>query len=187
MEPDYSSCTLDELLDVHSQIDKDTYPERFSRLAKEIELKQKAQQGLEVENASNLEILKIENKVYKPIQILLGSFIGGPTATVYFLRENFTSLGQPQNAKRTLYIGLSFVMLLFISLPFLPSDFPSTPLPVLYCLLGFLISKNHQFKEKTNSQKILYQYHSNWKVCWVAILNLVLSFIMITGVVLITP
>lgn len=35
-EPDYASCSVDELLDVERRIDRDAYPERWQRLQQEL-------------------------------------------------------------------------------------------------------------------------------------------------------
>lgn len=41
MKPDYQSYSLADLYDVRSRIDKDTYPERYEELLKEIAQREK--------------------------------------------------------------------------------------------------------------------------------------------------
>ena len=54
-EPDYSSCTYQQLLDIKKRINKDAFPERYELLLKEIELKSELQK---IEYAKEIERIK---------------------------------------------------------------------------------------------------------------------------------
>lgn len=61
MSINYSSYTLDELIDVYHHIDKEQYPERFKRLCDEID---KRQQGISTHylDSSNLDYFEEDDE-----------------------------------------------------------------------------------------------------------------------------
>ena len=76
------------------------------------------------------------SKLYTPQQIRAGSFLGGPIAAVFFLRENFRVLDMVAEAGATLIWGAAFVVGLMILLPFLPDHFPSYVISLTYSFEG---------------------------------------------------
>ena len=62
MKPDYRSCTLEELHDVHSNIDKGAYPERYQELLTELSTRKKTEQKAVVEKKIKKPKRKRTNK-----------------------------------------------------------------------------------------------------------------------------
>ena len=78
-------------------------------------------------------------KLYTPAQIRAGSFLGGPIAAVYLLRQNFRVLDRGPEARTTVVWGVAFVAGLMALLPFLLSFVVSAcagGLPPSYCMLA---------------------------------------------------
>jgi hypothetical protein len=120
-------------------------------------------------------------KLYTPIQIRAGSFLGGPIASVYFLRENFRVLGKVSEAKTTLAWGIAFVVCLLALLPFLPARFPNYLIPLAYSIAAGSIAEKWQLQKQAIVNSGRYQFQSNWRVFGLAVLFLV-AFLIVGAV-----
>jgi hypothetical protein len=121
-------------------------------------------------------------KLYTPLQVRLGSFLGGPIASVYFLRENFRTLGKASEARATLGWGGAIVIGLLASLPFLPTRFPNYVVPLAYSYAAGSITERWQLQKQAIVDSGTYQVQSNWRVFGLALLFLV-AFLAMGGVV----
>lgn len=117
-------------------------------------------------------------KVYSPVQIWMGTFIGGPFAAMYFLKSNFDILGKPLLSKITIQIGLAASILLLLVLPFLPENFPNNIIPIIYFVPVVMVVKQHQLTKKEISESPEYDFHSSWQVFGIS-LGLMLVFFLI--------
>ena len=122
-------------------------------------------------------------KIYSPNQILLGSFWGGPIATVYFLYKNYSELGNHEYAEKTIYIGSFLTVVLVGTLPFLPENFPNMFLPIMYSLLGKQLAVQSQLSKEDIASDEKYLFESNWKVFGIGTLTLII-FLVVSLVVL---
>ena len=120
-------------------------------------------------------------KLYTPLQIRAGSFLGGPIASVYFLRENFRVLGKASEAKTTLAWGIAFVICLWALLPFLPTRFRNYIVPLAYSIAAGSIAEKWQLQKQAIVDSGRYQFQSSWRVFGLALLFL-FAF-LIVGVV----
>ena len=120
-------------------------------------------------------------KLYTPLQIRAGSFLGGPIASVYFLRENFRVLGKVPEAKTTLAWGIPFVICLWALLPFLPTRFPNYVIPLAYSIAAGSIAEKWQLQKQAIVNPGKYQFQSSWRVFGLALLFL-LAFLIVGGV-----
>ena len=59
-----------------------------------------------------------EKRVYSPIQAALGAFLGGPIASAYFIKQNFSVLEDDESIKKTNLYGALVVAMLLAILPF---------------------------------------------------------------------
>lgn len=117
-------------------------------------------------------------KLYSPRQATLASFIGGPFAAVYILRENFTALEQPARSRAALLWGGGFILALFAILPFLPAEFPNLVLPIAYSVTVGELVKIYQLSKDKIQQSDVYQFQSNWRVAGVSVAALVLLAVL---------
>lgn len=123
------------------------------------------------------------SKVYSPIQVQAGTFIGGPLAAIYFLRGNFTALGMENEAKKTLQIGLALSLLLVLVLPYIPEATPGMLIPLLYFAPVAMIVKKHMLTKEDIEISEDYGFHSSWKVFGMSMIWMVV-FILLSALIL---
>lgn len=122
-----------------------------------------------------------ELKFYSQRAIGIATFIGGPLAAGYLVRENYRSLGDPDNARKALILGIIATLLLFLGLFSIPEaimeKIPNQIFPIIYTAIIYLIvEKIHgpilkQHKEKEND------FHSAWNAAGVG----AISFVILVG------
>lgn len=125
-----------------------------------------------------MEATSANPKLYTPRQIRLGSFLGGPIASVYFLKENFRVLGKISESRTTLLWGSALVICLLASLSFLPAHFPNYVVPLAYSYVAGSICEKWQLQKQAIVDSGAYQVQSGWRVLGLALLFL-LSFLVI--------
>lgn len=108
-------------------------------------------------------------KLYSPIQVLSGSFFGGPGAVVYVLWKNFRVLGNSSAATQTLVWGGLFIIAIFLVMPFLPERFPNYALPIAYAALAQFIAQKYQMTKQAIAESEQYEFQSNWNVFAVSV------------------
>ncbi len=110
------------------------------------------------------EIIINPLKLYSPFQVALGSFFGGPLAMVYFLWQNFKTLGKQHAAKQTIIWGVVFNLALLVSLQLLPNKFPEIVIPFIYSLVAMQMVTSWQMSKEAIEASINYHFQSNWRV-----------------------
>jgi hypothetical protein len=104
------------------------------------------------------------DSLFTPVQVRLGSFLGGPIAAIYFVRQNFTVLGKHAEARNTLLWGAAFVVGLMILLLFLPKRFPNYLIPITYSWFASFVVDKWQLTKQAMRESGKYQVQSNWRV-----------------------
>jgi hypothetical protein len=117
-------------------------------------------------------------KLYTPAQIRFGSFLGGPIAAAYLLRENFLVLDRGPEARTTVVWGVVFVAGLMALLPFLPTRFPNLIVPLLYSFAAGSVADKWQLQKQAIVDSGKYQIQSNWRVFGMALLSMI-AFMLI--------
>lgn len=106
-------------------------------------------------------------RVFNLKAVTVATFIGGPLATTILLTKNYKALGEEENARKTLYVGMAITLLIFILLFAVPEQtlnkIPSIIFPGVYTLVGSLLYNKLQYKkiklylEKTSSKASVWQ------------------------------
>ncbi|HEY2685666.1 MAG TPA: hypothetical protein VGI93_19305 [Steroidobacteraceae bacterium] len=109
-------------------------------------------------------------QAYTPMQVRVGSWLGGPIAAVFFLRENFRVLDRSAQAKATLLWGAAFCVASFSLLPFLPDRFPDYLVPLAYSYAAGAIAAKWQLPKQAIVNSTAYQLQSNWRLCGISLL-----------------
>jgi len=123
-------------------------------------------------------------KLYSPSQVFCGTLLGGPVGLIYFLRENFSALGDDSAmAKTVLYGGLLILGLLVIPL-LLPKNFPSIMFVIAYIVTAESISEKYQKTKQEIIDSPQHDFHSNWRVIGFGLLCLAGSAIVLWGPIL---
>ena len=90
------------------------------------------------------------NKLYTPVQVGIGTYIGGPFAAMYFLKGNFDVLDKPELSKKVIAIGIAFSIVLFAALPFVPENVPNNVIPIMYLVPVLLMMKKSSANKERN-------------------------------------
>ena len=118
------------------------------------------------------------SKVYSPVQASLGAFLGGPIASVFFIKQNFVVLNDDEAVKKTNRYG-ALVITFFISiLPFLPENFPNMIIPIITIISTRLLVEKFQFTKEVISNNDDLDFYSNWRVLFVSLISLVVFMII---------
>lgn len=184
-EPDYGNYNLDELEDVLKNIDRKAYPERTKNVQEELNIRLAGKSGSNTTLSINSKLIAATGVVYSPTQAALGSLLGGPFASLYFLKTNFEVLKNENRKKNTIVLGSIIIFSLLLISPFLPDDFPNTVIPLLTVAITRALVEKFQFTKEDIEISEGLKYHSNWGVLWKSIICLVLFLIAITLFILI--
>lgn len=123
-------------------------------------------------------------KLYSPMQVMVGSFVGGPFAVVYMLWQNFRALGEEPEARQMLIWGAVFVAAVFAILPMLPENFPNYVLPVIYSLGARLVAERFHLTKQAINESDRYAQQSNWNVLGISVAFLLAFIVLGVGFVL---
>jgi hypothetical protein len=130
-------------------------------------------------------------RFYSQTAIGMATFIGGPMAAGYLIRENFLSLDQPDKGKKSLIIGIISTVLLFTGIFIIPESImdkvPNQILPAIYTgIIYLIVEKIHgtilnQHKENGN------EFYSGWKAAGIGFISLIILLIGIFGYAFLSP
>lgn len=124
-------------------------------------------------------------RFYSQKSIAIATFIGGPLAAGYLIRENYLSLNKPDEGKKSLLIGFVATVLLFTGIFMIPEaiieKIPSFVIPAIYTAIIYsIVEKIHgkilnEHKENENN------FYSGWKAAGVGFVSLIVLLIGIFG------
>lgn len=125
--------------------------------------------------------------IYTPGQVAAGAFVGGPVGLIYFLRENFLTLGNDDLAGKSLLWGGVLIVALLLILPILPDKFPSIAFTIGYMVAGRQLANTHQLSSQAIETSTRYTAQSNWRVFGRGLLCMFGSMVLIfTPILLLT-
>jgi hypothetical protein len=119
--------------------------------------------------------------LYSPAQAATGAFLGGPVGLIYFLRQNFLTLGNKSAARTCLILGALLIAIILIVLPFLPAKFPSSPITLVYIVIARYVAEKYQATKQAITESPEYTFQSNWTVFGMGLLCLLASVMVIIG------
>ena len=121
-------------------------------------------------------------KVYSPTQAALGSFIGGPIGSFYFIKQNFKILGRENAIKKTTTIGGIVIIVFLLILPFIPENLPNFLIPFFTIIITRLIVEKYQFNKGMIIADETLAFHSNWRVFFIGVIALLITLVLIAFV-----
>lgn len=130
-------------------------------------------------------------KFYSQKAIGIATFIGGPLAAGYLVRENYLNLNKPNEGKKSLLIGIISTVLLFTGIFMIPESImdkvPNQIIPAVYTGIIYLIVEKiqgtilNQHKENDNV------FYSGWKAAGIGFISLIILLIGIFGYAYLSP
>lgn len=122
-----------------------------------------------------------ETKIfYSQRAITIATYFGGPLAAGYLVKKNYETLEQPDNARKSLIIGIVSTLLIFAGIFSIPEDIidkiPNTLIPLIYTGIIYLIVERVQGESLKNHKESGGEFYSGWKAAGVgAIAMLILA------------
>src|SRR5271166_4121575 len=114
-----------------------------------------------------------KSRLYTPAQIRVGTFVGGPIAAAYLLRENFLRLGRGSEARTTVLWGVALTAALMALAPVLPKNVPNVVIPLLYSIVAGSVAEKWQLRKQAIRDSGWYQIQSNWRVLGISLLFMI--------------
>jgi hypothetical protein len=130
-------------------------------------------------------------KFYSKKAIGIGTFIGGPLAAGYLIRENYLSLDKPDEGKKSLIIGIVSTILLFTGIFMIPESIidkvPNQILPAIYTGIIYLIVEKIHGEILNQHKENGYEFYSGWKAAGVGLVSSIILLIGIFGYAFLEP
>ena len=112
--------------------------------------------------------MKVCVPIYSPLQIFFGSIFFGPLAMLYFLWKNFQNMQLFTEAKKVIFYGSIFVVVLATCLKLSPSSISSLVIglivPFFYSLAALQISTSMQATKKDIKANTNWCMQSLWNI-----------------------
>ncbi|SFW47796.1 hypothetical protein [Cellulophaga fucicola] len=124
-------------------------------------------------------------RFYSQKSIATATFIGGPLAAGYLIRENYLSLNKPDEGKKSLLIGFVATVLLFTGIFMIPEAIiekvPSYVIPAIYTAIIYLIVEKIHGKILNKHKENENNFYSGWRAAGVGFVSLIVLLIGIFG------
>ena len=115
-----------------------------------------------------MNMMKVCVPIYSPLQIFFGSIFFGPLAMLYFLWKNFQNMQLFTEAKKVIFYGSIFVVVLATCLKLSPSSMSSLIIglivPFFYSLAALQISTSMQATKKDIKANTNWCMQSLWNI-----------------------
>lgn len=115
-----------------------------------------------------MNMMKACVPIYSPLQIFFGSIFFGPLAMLYFLWKNFQNMQLFTEAKKVVFYGSIFVVVLATCLKLSPSSISSLVIglivPFFYSLAALQISTSMQATKKDIKANTNWCMQSLWNI-----------------------
>jgi len=115
-----------------------------------------------------MNMMKAGVPIYSPLQIFFGSIFFGPLAMLYFLWKNFQNMQLFTEAKKVMFYGSIFVVVLATCLKLSPSSISSLIIglivPFFYSLAALQISTSMQVTKKDIKANINWCMQPLWNI-----------------------
>ncbi|MDN3690365.1 hypothetical protein [Cyclobacterium jeungdonense] len=118
-------------------------------------------------------------KFYSVRVIAIATFVGGPLAAGYLVKKNYETLKQPDNAKKSLVIGVIASIVLFAGIFLIPEEIidsiPSALIPLIYTGIIYLIVQRIQGERLKNHKESNGEFYSAWKAAGVGAIAMIIT------------
>jgi len=115
-----------------------------------------------------MNMMKVCVPIYSPLQIFFGSIFFGPLAMLYFLWKNFQNMQLFTEAKKVIFYGSIFLVVLATCLKLSPSSMSSLIIglivPFFYSLAALQISTSMQATKKDIKANTNWCMQSLWNI-----------------------
>ena len=125
-------------------------------------------------------------KLYSQKAIGGSTFLGGPLAAGILIRRNCINLGNDQQGKNALYIGIISTIILFGSMVFIPENImdkiPNMVIPAIYTAIIYVLVDKFQGVELKDHEQNSGEFYSGWDAAKVGLISLFAILVIIFSV-----
>lgn len=121
---------------------------------------------------------------YSPRQIQVATFLGGPLAAAYFLKQSFEAIDRKDLAKKFFFAYLIISAIILVILPFLPEETPNNIIPLVNLIPVVMLLKKHYLTKAEITESEEYKFESSWKVFGISLASLLVYSSLAVGIVL---
>lgn len=119
-------------------------------------------------------------RFYSQRAITIATYFGGPLAAGYLVKKNYEALEQPDNARKSLIIGIVTTIMIFAGIFAIPEEIidkiPNALIPLIYTGGIYLIVERVQGESLKNHKESGGEFYSGWKAAGVgAVAMLILA------------
>ena len=122
-------------------------------------------------------------KLYSQKSIGLASFIGGPLAAGYLIKENYKALNQGEKGKKALIISIIATVAIFGTIFLIPESVmdqvPNMVIPAIYTGIIYLIVDKIHGTILNNHDLNNYPFYSGWRAAGIGLISLVILIAII--------
>jgi hypothetical protein len=115
-----------------------------------------------------MNMVKARAPIYSPLQIFFGAIFFGPLAMLYFLWRNFQNMHLFAEAKKVIFYGSIFIIVLVTCLKLSPSSISSLIIglivPFFYSLAALQIATSMQVTKKDIKANTNWCMQSLWNI-----------------------
>lgn len=130
-------------------------------------------------------------KFYSQKSIGLASFIGGPLAAGYLIKENYKALNQAKKGKTAFIISIIATLILFGSLYVIPESImdkiPNMVIPAIYTGIIYLIVEKIHGKLLNNHDENNYPFYSGWRAAGIGVISLIILIAIVFASIFLIP
>ncbi len=135
--------------------------------------------------------MEINYKLYTQRSISIATYIGGPVAAGWLIRENYRSLGKDDYGKHALFISVIATILIFTAIFSIPEavidKIPNYLIPMVYTGIIYFIVEKLQGRDIFMHKENNGEFYSGWKAAGVGAINMVLLGVVILGYAFYSP
>ncbi len=135
--------------------------------------------------------MEINCKLYTQRSIGIATYIGGPIAAGWLIRENFRRLGKDEYGKHALFISVIATILIFTAIFSIPEavidKIPNYLIPLVYTGIIYVIVEKLQGKDINLHKENNGEFYSGWKAAGVGLINMVIYIVVLLGYVFYSP
>lgn len=126
-------------------------------------------------------------KLYSQRAISIATFLGGPLAAGYLVRENYLELNKPDEAKKAFIYGLLTTVAVFGFIFIMPESImekvPNQIIPLIYTAIIYYVVEQTQGETLKLHKELGNEFYSGWKAARIGFVSLLLLITLIFGYV----
>ncbi len=124
--------------------------------------------------------MEVTKKLFSQKAITIATYFGGPLAAGYLVKKNYEALEQPDNARKSLIIGIISTILIFGGIFSTPEEIidkiPNALIPLIYTGIIYLLVEKYQGENLKKHKETGGEFYSGWKAAGIGAIAMLILF-----------